>query len=79
MIKPGGIKNKYDCAFFYWLNGKKLEGILSSHVGSFLWARTSWVFANVIDHLLMKFEISKEERETLKYLALQIRQSAAKG
>ena len=61
--------------FFYWNNGSKLEGTLSSYVDTFFWAGTSWFYAHFIDHFWKKFVISKEDRETFKYLGLQIQQS----
>ena len=75
LMKTRGTKSKYDGANFYWLNGSKLEGILSSHVHNLLQAGTSWFYAHVIDHLRKKLVISKEGRETFKYLGLQIQQS----
>ena len=35
--KTGRTKSKYDGAIFYWYNGSKLEGILTSHVDHFFW------------------------------------------
>ena len=75
LIKTGGAKSKYNGAIFYWHNGSKLEGILSSHVENFFWAGTSWFYAHDIDHLRKKFVISKEETVMFKYLELQIQQS----
>ena len=50
LIKTGETKSKYDGTIFYKHNGRKPQGILSSHVDNFFWAGTSWFFAHVRDH-----------------------------
>ena len=79
LIKTGETKSKYDGTIFYKHNGRKPQGILSSHVDNFFWAGTSWFFAHVRDHFWKTFVVSKDERETFKYLGLQIQQMTLKS
>ena len=74
LIKTGETKSKYDGTIFYRHNGSKWQGILSSHVDSFFLAGTSWFFPHVRDHFWKTFAVSKDDRETFKYLSLQIQQ-----
>ena len=67
LIKTGATKRKSDGAAFYWYNGSKIEGILSSHVEDFLRAgATTLFYAHVIDQIGKQFVISKKERGTFK-------------
>ena len=61
--------SKFDGFVFYWHKDDKLEGLIFSHVGNFLWGGTKNFEKNCINVLK---KASQEEFENLKYLGLVI-------
>ena len=71
-----GVKMcSYDAALFYWYNGSKLEGIMSTHVDDFCWAGTNNFIANVINPMKTTFQVGAEHNTAFKYLGLNINQT----
>ncbi len=70
--------SKYDEAIFFWCTSKGLEGLLCCHVDDFLWGGSDRFKEGVIDKTKERFEISKEDKEKLKYIGLDLKQSAGK-
>ena len=66
-------KSKFDDAIFYWMKDGKLKGLICCHVDDFCWGGTAQFEMEVIQKIRIEFKTSKEEKETFKYLGLNIK------
>ena len=75
LVRAGAEVSKFDEALFFWKQDNCLHGILSTHVDDFLFYGSNNFEDAVINKIRKKFQISKEESETFKYLGLEIEQT----
>ena len=69
----GACVSKYDEAIFYLHYKKTRQGVVCSHVDDFFWGG-SQVFKNQVICVLLKSQISHQERAAFTYLGLQMKQ-----
>ena len=76
-LKSVGVQQSiYDNALCYFRLNGKLEGLICCHVDDFFFCGSQLFHETVIDHIRMKFSLSKESESSFRYLGVEIKQDA---
>ena len=67
-------RSQWDKALFHYRVNNKLCGLMLIHVDDFLMCGNSRCKEDVLKKLYIKYDISKHQQETLKYIGVNIRQ-----
>ena len=74
LIKSGCVMSKLDKTVFRYYENNKLLGILVTHVDDVLYSGTTRFQDQIIKKMFQTFKISKEHRDSFRYLGLNVSQ-----
>lgn len=74
LVSIGCEKSRWDKALFYYRVSNKLCGIMLIHVDDFIMCGNLKFKEDVMKKLYIKYDISKHQRETFKYIGVNITQ-----